>query len=271
MDALLDWIEAAQPVAELCELALATRREPEPEPGGEAAPALDQRGATGKALVAQVVRPSQLTYGELPLRQLKTALEKVREHGGLQDVRAAAQFVDLGCGGGKLVLAAAVLLQPLAGEVLAAGIELMGPMVAEAEVLRGLLVAKLTADGTEIGAAAVAAVSATKFLCGDVLDDAGNAAAGVGWGLAAHSSVGTSIVLVNGLCFPAKVKAAVCQRLCGDGSSDLASRFVLSTTPLPWPSASSGAATCPEYKLVYSNEEVRFSIDFLLIFSTSFY
>ena len=110
-DALLAWIEAAQPVSRLCEVSLVAQR------GNSAG---SQRAATSAdavevsapgAAAGAVSRPSQLTYGELPLRQLKFALAKVREHGGLDGAQAGGcRFIDLGCGGGKLVLAAAIML-----------------------------------------------------------------------------------------------------------------------------------------------------------------
>eukprot|EP01046_Picozoa_sp_COSAG06_P024803 COSAG06_NODE_2045_length_7751_cov_1.725039_8_plen_431_part_00 len=327
-DALLEWIEAAQPVSSLCEISLAAQRGDESSPpasGGAAEP----HAATGKALQAQVSRPSQLTYGELPLRQLKVALAKVREHGGLrggnqQQQRGgsasgggggSAQFYDLGCGGGKLVLAAAALLQPTVAVAEAVGIELVGSLVAEAAALREELVAKLSSAQPAVGAGGAddqvtytaadsesgvgvstnglaAAVAATRFVCGDVLDDAGNAAAGADWAAACigddtTSSLScTTIVLVNGLCFPAKIKAAICERLRRRRAVALEGKeprqpgrvFVLSTTPLPWlsdppggggpPAAGDGTAAAghagglssddlrgADYELVYTNED----------------
>ena len=319
-DALLEWIEAAQPVSSLCEISLAAQRGDESSPpasGGAAEP----HAATGKALQAQVSRPSQLTYGELPLRQLKVALAKVREHGGLrggnqqQQQRGgsasgggggSARFYDLGCGGGKLVLAAAVLLQPTVAEVEAVGIELVGSLVAEAAALREELVAKLSSAQPAVGAGGAddqvtaadsesgvgastnglaAAVAATRFVCGDVLDDAGNAAADADWAAAcigddtSASLSCTTIVLVNGLCFPTKVKSAICERLRRRRAVTLEGKeprqvFVLSTTPLPWLSDPRGGGGGPpaaavagaagglsddlrgaDYELVYTNED----------------
>ena len=88
-------------MVQLCELALTTQREPDPEPeprSRRTAALPDQSLAVAgrQALVALAVRPSQLTYGKLPLWQLKLALEAVREHGAPQ---AAARFVDLSSGG----------------------------------------------------------------------------------------------------------------------------------------------------------------------------
>lgn len=276
-DELLAWIEAAQPVSRLCEVSLAAQCGDGTRQQGTATNE-DGVGASGAAASA-VSRPSQLTYGELPLRQLKTALAKVREHGGLVGAETGGcgcRFFDLGCGGGKLVLAAAIMLEPLTSELHVVGIELVEPLVAEAEALRKECVAKLSADGELVAAAAV---TAAQFVCGDVLSDV---ACGVDWAqdcTYARSAHACTIAVVNGLCFPSKVKAAICERLLNDrdvgkmaatGSAGLASFFVLSTSPLPWASHRSHGSTprgvdagqevgagasrvC--YELVYTNED----------------
>jgi SAM-dependent methyltransferase len=269
-DELLAWIEAAQLVSRLCEVSLAAQR------GDGAGP--QRAGTSAGAAAGAVSRPSQLTYGELPLRQLKAALAKVRDHGGLVGAEAGGcgcRFFDLGCGGGKLVLAAAIMLEPLTSDLEVVGIELLEPLVAEAEALRGECVAKLAADGEP---AAAAAVAAARFVCGDVLDGEVSVAAGADWAedyTTARSAPGCTVVVVNGLCFPTKVKAAICDRLLRDqdvgkiaanGSVGLAGSFVLSTSPLPWLShrsqtaADSGqdggaGALGVGYELVYTNED----------------
>ena len=92
-DELLAWIEAAQPVTRLCEIALAARHDDERSPDADA-------GVPKRAPAEKVSRPSQLTYGELPLRQLKTALAKIREQCGLaaDTPGGGCRFFDLGCG-----------------------------------------------------------------------------------------------------------------------------------------------------------------------------
>ena len=266
-DELLAWIEAAQPVTRLCEIALAARHDDERSP--------DAAAGVPKRPAEKVSRPSQLTYGELPLRQLKTALAKIREQCGLaaDTPGGGCRFFDLGCGaphqralaplplifsyksekslcgsgGGKLVLGAAVLLEPLTESLDVVGIELVESLVAEAEALRAQCTAKLRAAG-EAGPAA--AVAAARFVCGDVLDEATAAAAGVDWvqdeeAAAASSPPRCTVVLVNGLCFPSAVLAAICERLlrqpdpreapaASGCSRELPGRFVLSTSPLPW-------------------------------------
>ena len=146
------------------------------------------------------------------------------------------------------MLGAAVLLEPLTESLDVVGIELVESLVAEAEALRAQCTAKLRAAG-EAGPAA--AVAAARFVCGDVLDEATAAAAGVDWvqdeqaAAAASSPPRCTVVLVNGLCFPSAVLAAICERLLRQPdpreapavsgcSRELPERFVLSTSPLPW-------------------------------------
>ena len=234
-DELLAWIEAAQPVTRLCEISLSARCDDE-SPDAAGVP----KGPAGK-----VSRPSQLTYGELPLRQLKSAVAKIREHGGLV-AQGGCRFFDLGCGGGKLVLAAAVLLEPLTSHLDVVGIEVVDSLIAEAETLRAQCTAKLCVAG-ETGLAA--AVAEARFVCGDVLDEA-TVAAGVDWAqdetATASSTPRCTIVVVNGLCFPSAVLASICERLLRQQdlcnattgcSCELSERFVLSTSPLPWESS----------------------------------
>jgi len=142
----LRWVEAAQPVERLCAVALQCREE----------------GAPTKT-------PGELTYGELPLRQLRSVLAQVAARGGLPE---GGSFYDLGSGGGKLVLGAGLLCPQLGTLV---GIELLQPLVAEAEALQGQV---LSEGGARLSEGQRAACAAARFVAGDVLDTAALAAAG---------------------------------------------------------------------------------------------
>ena len=229
----LRWVEAAQPVERLCTVALQCR----------------EGGAPTKT-------PGELTYGELPLRQLRAVLAKVAERGGLPE---GGSFFDLGSGGGKLVLGAGLLCPQLGTLV---GIELLRPLVSEAEVLQGRV---LSEGGARLSEGQRAACAAARFVAGDVLDTATLAAASADctrrasrchaaprtltapWraGVASAAS-GSTVLMVNGLCFSTSLRTAICERLAAASST---ATFVASTSPLPLPTEA--------FELVFTNEDVR--------------
>ena len=230
----LRWVEAAQPVERLCAVALQCREE----------------GAPTKT-------PGELTYGELPLRQLRSVLAQVAERGGL---REGGSFYDLGSGGGKLVLGAGLLCPQLGTLV---GIELLQPLVAEAEALRGRA---LSEGGARLSEGQRAACAAARFVAEDVLDTAALAAAGADcthrasrhrapphtpltapWRAGvASAAAGSAVLMVNGLCFSTSLRTAICERLAAASST---ATFVASTSPLPLPTEA--------FELVFTNEDVR--------------
>lgn len=224
---LLAWLDAAQSVVALNELA-----------------ATAQAGLEGAS--------AALTYGETPLAQLSALFDVVRQHGGLQAGGGRRDtFVDLGCGGGKLVLGAA--LNPSFRVLL--GIEMLPSLVREAQSLHTQMLEHLT-RGKDADAEVLQTAERAQFICADLLDLSALSAAGAVWWDPERDASepaegggggGCHIVFVNSLCFPARLTRAICGRI----ATMPCNTFIAATTELPW--AQSGMDTMLE--LLYTNAD----------------